>query len=121
MTMFASKTPSDLNHDPEPWEDPHGDNRHGPYGGWSSTWNPRPEFDPVQHNEPNPALLELRENLAEAGSVNAKPVISIRLMSLKWAEEEHNTGWQRFTPETLAHITHARKVLTRLARLSKGN
>lgn len=63
MSVLASKTPRDLNHDPEPWRI------------WTGPWvntrttaavpgmserDPRPEFDHVQHHEPNPILVAVR-------------------------------------------------------------
>lgn len=124
--MYASKTPHDLNHDPLPyvWNGHHPTARKR--DDCRTTFrvspdyerDPRPEFDHVQHNEPNPALIELRANLTKGGAANARAIIRIRLKSLEWAMAEHENGWQRFTPETVAHIDHARRVLMRLANLA---
>lgn len=77
--MFASKTPRDLNHDPLPhaWYSPNGffsGRSGGPYRaavgdspGWRSEHAPRPEFDHVQHNEPNWMLVGLRIDAAAIG------------------------------------------------------
>ena len=46
MTMYASMTPRDLSHDPHPRYDP--------------AANPRPEYDHMQHNAPNPILTWFR-------------------------------------------------------------
>jgi hypothetical protein len=62
--MFSSKTPRDLNRDPEPWRTQYGTRY--PEGGWSFgeriefTHDPRPEFDHAQHNAPNPILVARR-------------------------------------------------------------
>ena len=66
--MFASKTPRDLNHDPLPYLYASTDytarfshnNLGYPYAS-SAIYDPRPEFDHVQHNEPNPILIAFRE------------------------------------------------------------
>lgn len=113
MSQFASKTPRDLNHDPEPWHDPRpgtslfrGD---GPWG--HAFYDPRPEFDHVQHNKPNPILLDFRDmdGIAEL-----------------WLETIDGPEGDSFLAETpkefgridAAAIGHARRVLERLARLS---
>lgn len=67
--MFASKTPRDLNRDATPWE-VDDDGGYTAYGsredaiadGFTEVrWDPQPEFDHVQHNEPNLILSEFRE------------------------------------------------------------
>ncbi len=60
--MFASKTPRDLNYDPEPMIDPFSGMRF-PVADelLGYEYHPRPEFDHVQHNELNPILRDLRE------------------------------------------------------------
>ena len=105
--MFASKTPRDLNRDPEPWissegwrwdSNPIGDN----------FWEPRPEFDHVQHNAPNPILVEFRTSGDAA---------------FDWWHWLGST-YDRTTPPwqvafTERHRDHARHVLSRLARLAE--
>lgn len=110
--MFASKTPRDLNRDPEPWTDARGENRHGPIGGWSSVWSPRPEFDHVQHNEPNPILLDFRDMHGDAQ------------LWLETIEGPEGDAFLAETPKEFGYIDsdvihHARRVLTRLARLAE--
>lgn len=122
MSLYSSREP--FNDDPEwfcgkcggkSWEHAQSDSR--------CIWEPvdlrRPEYNRPQNNPTNPGLTELRKHLKEGGPKNAGPIIRIRLKSLEWAMEEHLTGWQRFTPETLSLIEHTRKVLTRLASLKK--
>ena len=66
--MYASKTPRDLNRDPEPWVIDMGivcgEFRSAVEwvgGEFAETYHaPRPEYDAVQHNEPNPVLVAFR-------------------------------------------------------------
>lgn len=62
--MFASKTPRDLSHDPEPFQQRWPGLRRSsrPASDWPR--NPRPEFDHLQHNEPNRILVAYRAHLA---------------------------------------------------------
>ena len=105
--IFSSKTPRDLNHDPEPWVDARGENRHGPFGGWSSVWAPRPEFDHVQNNEPNPILTWFRAVIEDPKCGEFNQVVDDFLIY-------HIKGHGK-------HEHHARKVLTRLANITKEN
>jgi hypothetical protein len=131
MTLYASKTPRDLNSDPHPivWDG------HSPYDqmradtdmfrkgaparfpGYSH--RPRPEYDKPMHNEPNRLLIDFRYIDAGRGEY------------ARWVRDfdEHPEFWQRqpgaglFAGVTVGyeadHIAHARKVLTRLANLTK--
>jgi hypothetical protein len=118
--IYASKTPRDLNHDPLPWrcignED---DRWRIPEGGQLECDErvPRPEFDHPQHNEPNPILTTLRLNCAtpEVDGWDA------RIAALYFLEEVgvDNVERERATPD---HVEHARRVLTRLARLEPAS
>ena len=91
--MFASKTPRDLNHDPLPYLYASTDytarfshnNLGYPYAS-SAIYDPRPEFDHVQHNEPNPILVAFREQrpvpaVTEAAYLHARKVLT-RLANL---------------------------------------
>lgn len=119
MTMFASKTPRDLNHDPYPYvtyRDLTG--TLGPQALWRSgnrvdgagyftKLEPRPEFDHVQHNEPNPLLADYRLDIAHTGWRDRDP--------RDWLKEV-TTRFPGVTfPWSSAQIDHARRVLTRLA------
>ena len=120
--MFASKTPRDLNHDPEPWAhtacgyewcDDFGD-RFQTNNGTGNEFSPRPEFDHVQHNAPNPILVELRV----AADVDFAWATARMLDALTYdhrAPEAMREVVRRSLPEAR---DHARKVLTRLAALS---
>lgn len=123
MTMFASRTPRDLNRDPHPWLDPTADPRRTPF--WRTSYRmtgmvyePRPEFDHVQHNPPNPILVEVRLNCRtpEVDGWNA------RIAALYYIEEvlPDATYAQSVRRWTAEQIDHARRVLTRLANLTKG-
>lgn len=106
--MFASKTPRDLNHDTHPWLHDHhwacSDNggRFRFNNGIGNVFDPRPEFDHVQHNEPNPILVAFRVQ-------GRKPADFLwRLGSPASTEVVYGVEQSR----------HARRVLGRLARLA---
>lgn len=118
--IFASKTPRDLNHDPAPWinEDDIRERRPdyvvGQYPHREPIYDPRPEFDHVQHNEPNPVLVAFR--LIDGN----------RKEYADWVRDfdAYPEFWQRqggqypqYTPD---QVDHARRVLSRLARLTEG-
>lgn len=109
--MFSSKTPRDLNHDPEPWHCPGAGEQYRIPDGEQLECDvrvPRPEFDHVQHNPPNPLLRDTRDFW---------PVI------LKdWIVALDDPNFIAETPAELGqvtgeHVAHARTVLTRLAAL----
>ena len=123
--MFASKSPSDLNHDKFPFVLPDGSRdshshqfklvpgqfgwtvaRNREYAG--AKYDPRPEFDHVQHNEPNPILAYFREFLGGRIGEDFKQEAVSLIESL-----EDSVG---YPPE---QIHHALLVLERLARLAK--
>lgn len=120
--MFSSKTPRDLNHDPHPYVDQWGIDRNddGDPAGYDFDalfhFDPRPEFDHVQHNEPNPILVafrarsdkhgmdaEDRANLSRAW-LQAPRYYERRLVEGRLSRQERD---------------HARRVLTRLANFSQ--
>ena len=110
--MFASKTPSDLNHDRLPYEGISGGRGMAPYvdRGVRARYTPRPEFDHVQHNEPNPFLSAFRLDVQLQS-----PVLSTARCAQLWLEHDIFT---RIEPAAkTAHVDHAREVLVRLARL----
>lgn len=117
--MFASKTPHDLNHDPVPFV--------RTYNGTEPTrisaeyaaqtearfengfgeivvtrHDPLPEFDHVQHNQPNPILLAVRAERDRA-----------------WTFLHSSVGGNicRYPDATGEQMTHAHRVLSRLARM----
>lgn len=106
--MYASKTPRDITHDPEPWEYFDGTRRHAPLNQHPEnpyrvlwTYNPRPEFDHVHHNRPNP-ILRIARRAHEDGHLAA--FIDGFMGDRHERQNEH------------PYATHARRVLTRLAR-----
>jgi hypothetical protein len=101
--IYASRTPRDLNHDPKPYTDESG--RHAT-GYFSRDCRPHPEFDHVQHNEPNPILVSFRANDQHPDA--QRWADSLRQPSL--------SSWHNASPD---HIEHARRVLERLAYLPK--
>jgi hypothetical protein len=117
--IFASKTPRDLNHDREPYESDGLRITRERYLGMDpahrkAAWlyNPRPEFDHVQHNPPNPILVWLRK-VSRPGmqAVAARFVL------------EHWLGTVTILPALgIADFTeeHAAHALPIIARLAKG-
>jgi hypothetical protein len=120
--MFASKTPRDLNHDPEPWQAPWPNLRRSesrsPFN-VHDRWEhkPRPEFDHAQHNEPNPILVAFRED-ARVQIEDGMDVIDV---AVSWIEGESLGDDGVFVGYDPDFLDHARKVLTRLARLEEAN
>lgn len=113
---FSSKTPHDLNHDPEPfvWRATKLRTRIK-YGNEAIDFEPRPEFDHIQHNEPNPILVELRQAFAADHRRPRMVYIESKLREVEYETRNGNNGW---SPQML---DHARRVLTRLARLTEGD
>lgn len=101
--IYASKTPRDLNRDPEPFRDELGHRWILPvtFQPRTFTHDPRPEFDHVQHNEPNPILVEFRRNTYVGKAAHY----------LSYLDEGDVYDWRSFSAGVKAH---ARKVLTRL-------
>ncbi|SDH40659.1 hypothetical protein [Microbacterium sp. 77mftsu3.1] len=101
-TMFASKTPRQLNHDPEPFVSGVG-NRHAENLN-PAIWrhDPRPEFDHAQHLQPNLILVEFRRTAYRGKAAHYVTYLT--------------TGdvydWRHYGDEMK---THAFRVLTRLA------
>ena len=122
--MFASKTPRDLNHDPYPnvWDghtefnqmraDTHRFRKGAPgirIGTMNYRSRPRPEFDHIQHNEPNPILVTFRKSLQED-----LPFTNPGNWAANLAKPPYPDSWYYASPE---QIDHARRVLTRLAQI----
>jgi hypothetical protein len=115
--MFASKTPRDLNRDPEPWRAPTSpeyrvSEEHRAYASIRLVHDPRPEYDHPQHNEPNPVLTRFRQDCARWG-------FNIRTEAYMWLHDDvlSDTGLWSSLGARDEHIAHARRVLTRLARM----
>jgi hypothetical protein len=105
--IFSSKTPRDLNHDPKPYLNTETRKRYQSAQAGTDyyfRYDPRPEFDHAQHNEPNPQLVQYRMFEAMHGRV----AINSQMDWLDLVSE--------FAPNPA--VAHARKVLTRLAALS---
>ena len=114
MNLYSSKTPRDLNHDPYPSRNPYDGSRWVDDGGWAEMiHDPRPEFDHVQHNEPNPILLDIR---AHRGATSWEKILWAVNLAAKDAGHYIAKDWTRITDSD--QINHAVKVLERLARLS---
>ena len=112
MTQFSSRPP--FNNDPEPyvymWDRP----RRANFRSARTAHSPRPEFDRPQHNPTNPILTEFRST--RAVSLNANHDIEW------WAMLTPGYHYYRrgaIVDATNAQRDHARRVLTRLARLTK--
>lgn len=117
--IFSSKTPRDLNYDPEPFLDER-------WSRWiipvtfqprTFTYSPRPEFDHVQHNEPNLVLSDARIALRQG--ISASEILRRINYSVSGAGHYITLNWERITDRDM--IDHARRVLTRLANLTKEN
>lgn len=123
MTMYASKTPRDLSHDPYPWAVyvwPHpprinasmryatkDEAERQAFGSYVHGFYPRPEFDHVQHNEPNPLLILWRETTDG----------DMRGWGAWLTLAAYDMIYDGLCTE--AHKEHASRVLTCLANLSR--
>lgn len=105
--MFASKTPRDLNRDPKPMIDPFSGRRVA-VADESLGWHfiPRPEFDHVQHNEPNPILVDFRElNKATGNDLRTDAYLYLSDLLDNWEPHERD------------HWNHAIDVLGKFIRV----
>lgn len=113
--IYASKTPRDLNRDPEPYLNIETRKRYrtAPAGtDYYFRYEPRPEFDPVQHNEPNPILVGLRRLIEDGLHRDLAAFYADAATYLTGGT--HTLG----DPIPAGASDHAREVLTRLAALS---
>ena len=78
--------------------------------------NPRPEFDHVQHSPVNAILVSLRGRLKFQNDVH-HPSTAPRIAQTMLAVLDKRYPW--LEPATDDEIAHARRVLTRLARLAE--
>lgn len=119
--MYASRTPRDLNHDPEPWvtNEPE-PMRFGaelkPRRG--DRYDPRPEFDHAQHNEPNPILAYILREAVELDAQENPPILDLANTALYILTAGLEVG-EYDEAHTPGEINHARRVLTRLANLAE--
>jgi hypothetical protein len=116
--MFASKTPRDIHHDPEPYRGKY------PFTANRSAWQitngreivteyaPRSGYFPRQHNEPNPILTLFRD----ADNSDRRGLAAM------WVDDiaEWNRQGEMGIDTTPDQVEHARRVLTRFANLKEG-
>ena len=130
--MFASKTPRDLNHDPEPILLANSEGRiarwewellQGPPLHVNGSDSPRPEFDHVQHNQPNPILVEFCRMIRDDWDIREG---ELWMYAGSWVdlmdEDPHMSeriNWGTLAGTEQPAIDHARRVLTRLARFQE--
>ena len=112
--MYASKTPRDLNHDPASMADPFSGVR---FSGADELlgyeYDPRPKFDHVQHNEPNPILVAFRR---DADEMKRERGWTVARTALSWDRDAFDPFVDMYD---LAVLDHARRVLERLASLAQ--
>jgi hypothetical protein len=124
--IYSSKTPRDLNRDPFPfvtYRDVTGSK--GPQPLWRSAnkvdgagffaqREPRPEYDHVQHNEPNPILADYRMDIAHTTWRDRNPLEWLAEVTgpMVWLNGKH--PWSR------DQVNHASRVLARLANFTNG-
>lgn len=125
--IFSSKTPRDLNQDPLPFvwsgHDPAARKqdrcRTKHYASPDYLHDPRPEFDHVQHNAPNPILLAFRA----LGEKHGMAPDEVRNLAGNWVKRatyyEHHANIPS-RAASKAQRDHARRVLTRLAALAEA-
>lgn len=126
--MFASKTPRDLNRDPEPFVWRGTKLRSGTaHPGEAIDHAPRVAFDAVQHNPSNPILVRFRkwvegETLADpswaAEWVEAMDDVTVESDAARVLDVLYETPYRR--RERAAHELHARAVISRLALLAES-
>lgn len=126
--MFASKTPRELNRDPEPFVWRGTKLRSGTsHAGEAIDYAPRVAFDAVQHNPSNPILVRFRmwvegETLADpcwaVEWVEAMDDTSVESDAARVLDELYETPYRRRERE--AHELHARRVISRLASLAES-
>jgi len=117
LIIFASKTGGDLNHDQTPWVSKitgnrysiHGAGKYGDRYGEEFIRQPRPEFDHIQTHEPNPLMKDVRAFLRGRRGTDFQK----ECLSLLEAMDD-------LVHDNPAHVTHVRRVLTRLAALASG-
>lgn len=112
--MFASKTPRTLNHDPRPWRPLTLQERYERQYDIGLHFDPRPEFDHIQHNDPNPILVVFRSDAKHFEITWTPDRIA------EWVAEETRIDLGAPDDYTDEQRDHARKVLTRLAAMAEA-
>lgn len=110
--MFSSRPP--FNDDPEPWLDYW--ERSATQGAPGDVFAPRPEFDRPQHNPTNPILEAFRDHVATQWVY--LPEVSTYAEDVETFDGLRDDSFIGTTPD---QIDHARRVLARLASLTKEN
>lgn len=110
-----------VNADPTPWVGADG-SRRARYSRFAPRFDPRPEFDRPLTNEANPilgAFRKHREAVREAGFEPTRVLLS-ELDQMVPGRDNIDTSAEddRVTSD---QINHARRILTRLANLTKEN
>lgn len=129
MTIYASKTPRDLNRDPKCRNcgctaHPPGDGINGGCraqwvepDGWTMTCGCREgqasAVPHVQHNEPNPILVAFRQDVAD---VFVAEQFNVAAIARSWIDGDALELFADMYPNEV--LDHARRVLERLASLA---
>lgn len=121
MKQFASKTPRDLNHDPAPVRIA-GKTARSKRVLWDGdVFDPRPEFDHVQHNPESTVLSSFRK-VGDAGYPDAWIAASFAATEFggypEW--DDPRSYFHVFTTASRDEILHAREVLARLQSIKQG-
>ncbi len=77
---------------------------------------PIAEFDFVQHNEPNPILVDVRANLHKG--YNWSRMLFAFTQATEYTGAFVTAEWERIEDEAI--IDHARRILTRLAAMESN-
>lgn len=113
--MFSSRPP--FNGDPYGWVCTEGPScRHSRKLAPTTYWKPRPEFDRPQHNPTNPILEAFRDHVATQWVY--LPEVSTYAEDVETFDGLRDDSFIGTTPD---QIDHARRVLARLASLTKEN
>lgn len=114
MTTYSSRPP--FNDDPEPYVNGHLTRQDHPFEGGCCTtrYEPRQHYDRPQHNPTNPILLDIRERYRGDWWAMLRTYEYVTGNAAHYGTKE----WLRITDEDL--ISHAHRVLTRLAAIGSG-
>jgi hypothetical protein len=118
MTIYSSRTPRDLNHDPEPYRYSIWRNTDGNSAGYDFdavfAHDPRERFDHVQHNQPNPILIEFRASFEDDADLDGWVEAMLTALTDPGDWGLPNSVYDGTDEE----VAHAYAVITRLAGLS---